>query len=202
MDRQKAIRFGTLMSFGIIFESLILVASHLGRPPEITPLIMIAMIFAASLVGRALAYLTIFEWLRHPFTEVVAHSSGVGEDVHPITSDGTFLGTVREVVGTWICCPICAGTWGALGLMLFYIIDPVGGSVLVFTLGAASAGSILTRVVETVEWIGHNQHEQTGHLNRANRETGKEKENLLDFTHPEVYANFNDLYGWSKKDVD
>lgn len=168
---RRAIRFATLVAFGLVFEGCILLASHAGHPPQFDTLILVALILAASLVGRALAYLTIFEWVRHPFTRVVPHSSGAGEDVLPLKAkkNDPAWKAVREVVGAWISCPICAGTWGALGLVLFYTLDPVGGKVLIFTLAAASAGSILTRLVETIEWAGHLTQELTGRHNRINK---------------------------------
>jgi hypothetical protein len=49
-----------------------------------------------------------------------------------------------------------------------YTVDPAGGKFIIYVLGAAGAGSILTRSAETIEWAGHYLHEMTGHWNRAN----------------------------------
>ena len=161
----------TLVTFAVIFEMLSLTGSHVFRSPDWTPLLFVAYAFATSLVGRALAYFTIFEFVRFWFTKVVSHSSGVGEDVNPIPANqrSPVLHIVREVIGVWICCPICSGVWGALGLALMYTVDPTGGRFIIFVLGAGGFAMILTRLAETIEWASRYLHEMTGHWNRVNK---------------------------------
>jgi len=171
-NRYHAVRFATLISFAIVFELLSFTGSHVFRSPDWTPLLFIAFAFASSLVGRALAYLTIFEWLRFPFTKVVKHSSGAGEDVHSLPADikSPAWKIIRQVVGDWISCPICAGTWGALGLAVFYSFDPSMGKFLIYVLGGAGFAMLISRLAELIEWSCHAAHEMAGKLNRQNKD--------------------------------
>lgn len=157
-------RFATLIAFGLAFEALVTAASHqaLAIPG---PLLLVSLGFAASLGGRALAYLTIFEWLRFPFTRIEAHSSGTGESVEPKLEN-----PVIGVIGSWLSCPVCAGTWAALLLYAVWSIWPTEGQTLIYVLGAASFGSLVTRTVEAIEWGSRLLWETTGHWNRRNKE--------------------------------
>lgn len=165
----KAIRFATLIMFAVVFEIVVTISAHLGKAPEIGALQVIVFCLGASLVGRAIAYLTIFEWLRAPFTVVVPHSSGAGEDVHPRSDKGPVI----EVIGSWVSCPICAGTWGALGIVLFYSLFPEQGWIMAVVLAAGSVGSFITRSIELIEWTAHCQHETCGRLNQQNKNACK-----------------------------
>jgi len=170
-NRYHLVRFATLIGFALIFEALSFTGSHVFRSPDWTPLLFIAFAFASSLVGRALAYLTIFEWLRFPFTKVVEHSSGAGNDVHSLSAgvESPAWKIVREVVGDWISCPICAGTWGALGLAVFYSFDPTMGKFLIYVLGGAGFAMLVSRLSELIEWSCHLSHELAGKYNRENK---------------------------------
>ena len=165
MDKNTKIRFATLVAFAALFEIAITLAVKFGASPQWTPQILISLAVGASLGGRAIAYLTIFEWLRYPFTEVIPHSSGAGESVEPFKDRGPIV----EVIGTWMCCPVCSGTWAALGLALLYVFLPVYGELVIYVIAAGSLGSILTRAVESIEWSAHFKHEATGQLNRINK---------------------------------
>ncbi|HMN10962.1 MAG TPA: DUF1360 domain-containing protein [Bellilinea sp.] len=152
----------TLFLFVIIFEVILWVTSRQSFVPD--PLLLVALAFASSLAGRAVAYMTVFEWLRAPFTEITKHSSGVGESVEPRKDRGRII----EVIGTWMCCPVCAGTWAALLLHTLYIFYPEWGQTTIYVLAAAGAGSILTRYVEAREWEGRLAWERTGFMNLYN----------------------------------
>jgi hypothetical protein len=174
----KKVRFATLLMFVAIFEATIKLVAWGGTPFEITPLLIAQMILAASFLGRAVSYFTVFEWVRAPFTEVVPHSSGAGEDVCPIKAgeDSKWHDVVREVVGTWMSCPVCAGAWGGLGLVVLYGLWPVFGTYTLLVVSIAGAASILTRVVEMVEWSGRNHREQTGATSHVNKQLAAEME--------------------------
>lgn len=160
----KAARFATLFAFCVIFEGLIQAISRKGLVmPD--PLLLVALAFGASLGGRALAYLAIFEWLRAPFTKVVRHSSGAGESVEPKDKN-----PIIGVIGAWMSCPVCAGTWAALMMYSAWVLFPVMGRNLIYVMGAASFGSLVTRTVEALEWGGRLTWELTGHWNRRNVE--------------------------------
>lgn len=156
-------RYATLIILPCILEGILFVAAHLFSV-SFTTTDLIALAVASSLAGRAIAYLTVFEWLRAPFTQVVSHSSGTGESVEP----GPY-GGVRRVIGELLSCPICSGMWAAAMLTLFFAVDPVGGRLLIYVMAAASVGSILTRLVELLEWQKCLAWERTGQLNRQNK---------------------------------
>lgn len=124
---------------------------------------------AASFGGSSLAYLTIFEWVRSPFTKVVAHSSGVGECVEPREDKGVLF----HVIGQWISCPICSGSWVATGLLLIWSFNPSFGHVLLYLLAAAGIGRVITRLTELLEWKGRHAWEETAQANRMNKEEQK-----------------------------
>jgi hypothetical protein len=156
-------RYISLIFLDITFGETLTILTHL-KQVQLDWLLLVALIGASSLAGRALAYMGIFEWVRAPFTKVVPHSSGAGEDVEP--GDHTGL---RRVIAELLSCPICAGTWSALGLMCIYILMPATGRVLIFTLGAAGYGGVLSWLSESLEWTKHLARETTGAFNRYNK---------------------------------
>jgi hypothetical protein len=161
-------RFATLIAFGLAFELVVQGATHFGFIPHFTAIEIICLFLGASLVGRAISYLTVFEWLRYPFTKLVPHSSGAGLDVHPRTDKGP----VVEVIGEWVCCPICSGTWAALGLVTFYAFFPEAGRFTLYVVGAGGAAAIWSRLGELLEWDAHLARERTGRLNLENKDRG------------------------------
>jgi hypothetical protein len=159
----KAARFLTLIVFGMLFEGVVFLVFH-QHVPDVSWLLLVSLGLAASFGGRAVAYMTIFEWLRHPFTEVVTHSSGTGESVEAKGDD-----PVIGVIGSWMSCPLCAGTWVALGLFTIFTIVPTIGSAMIYILGAASFAALTTRFHEKVEWESRLAWENTGYMNRLNK---------------------------------
>lgn len=167
MNKYKLVRWATMIALFCTLEVIISqVAKHLDNL-EIS--VIIALPFASSLAARAIAYLEIFEWLRAMFTEVVPHSSGAGEDVHPKMSHPTI-----GVIGGLISCINCAGMWAAALLLGVYAFFPTFGSTMIYILAAASIGILFTRTIELVEWKAHEAHEQTGYLNRINKRKSEE----------------------------
>ena len=157
----------TLIGFLVVFETIIfLVSLRLPQTPASIELpVVIALIPASSLVARAVGYLDIFEWLRAPFTKVVPHSSGAGEDVQPKDD----LHPCVKVFADLLYCANCSGMWAAALLMALYVLDPTMGRLEIYILGAAGTGILMTRVIEGVEWWTHVGHEIAGHLNRQNK---------------------------------
>jgi hypothetical protein len=153
-------RYATLIVFLITLETIIFVTSHVIK--SIDWMVLLALPFASSMAARAIAYLDIFEWLRHPFTKVTPHSSGVGNSVNAIG------GPIRSVIGGLLCCVNCAGMWSTVLLMAVYAIDPPVGKIMILCLGAAAIGVLVTRTIEMVEWNANLAQEKTGELNRKN----------------------------------
>ena len=147
----------TLFGFSVLF----LIETWFSQGVQVEPFLWLQLIFAASMIGRAIAYLTIFEWLRIHFAIVVPHSSGAGEDNHPRYTEG-----IRGAVSELICCPVCAGTWGAAAMLMIYKLHPAFGQNLITGLSVAAGAWLLSYVTEWVEWHKHAARETTGMLNR------------------------------------
>ena len=157
----KIKRFSTLLVFLVTLETIIFVTSRVMK--NIDWIVIAALPFASSMAARAIAYLDIFEWLRHPFTETTPHSSGVGSSVNAIG------GPIRSVIGGLLCCINCAGMWSATLLMAVYAFDPMLGKVMIYCLAAAAIGVMVTRTIEMIEWQSNLAQEKTGDMNRKNR---------------------------------
>lgn len=121
---------------------------------------VITLGLAASFAGRSISYLKIFEWFRKPFAEVVDHSSGVGQDVHPKKNLKGFWNGFAEL----ICCPVCSATWSAAVLLW---LPPV----FTYAFASASVAWLVTNSTELIEWSRHHAQEAAGKLHRdAERE--------------------------------
>ena len=153
----------TLIGIAITFELVSLGISRRGL--SLDGLTLVSLAFAASMAGRAVAYLTVFEWLREPFTKIAVHSSGVGESVEPRDDHGPAV----AVIGSLISCPVCAGVWSAALLLTVYAFEPALGRTMIYILGAGGLAQIVTRLVELLEWQGRHTWEQTGFMNRLNK---------------------------------
>jgi hypothetical protein len=152
----------TLLGFVVVFEIVLLVIA--GFKPVFDPVLLVSLALASSFAGSAIAYMPIFAWARAPFTHVVSHSSGAGESVEP-----TEKHPILNVIGMWICCPLCAGTWAGAMMVLAYAVNPDYGQVLIYILGTAGLGTVVTRHREMIEWQGRLAWEQTGMAQKQNK---------------------------------
>lgn len=152
----------TLISLFVIFVATLFVVSTYGLPE---PWVVLLLGLSASFGGRSVAYMAIFEWLRKPFSVVTNHSAGVGESVEPRTDKGPII----QAIGDWLCCPVCAGTWVALGLLVTYTANHDYGLLMMYVLSAGAIGSTLTRFIEWMEWEGRYKWEMTGQTNTLNK---------------------------------
>lgn len=160
----KAGRWAGLIILGGVFEVMNYLIGAKLETITIGEWIMLAL--AGSFVGRAVSYMTIFEWVRGMtgLTKTIPHSSGTGETVEPKHTDG-FLSAFGEL----IACPVCAGTWAGAGLLLLLAYAPTLGRPILWTVSAASVAAFWTRATEAVEWSKHSLWEYTGRANRQNR---------------------------------
>ena len=113
---------------------------------------------AAYRGGRAVAFNKVFEWLRDLFKcRVVTDTSGAGENVEACEEPG-----IWQAIGELITCPICAGTWVALGLMVIHSVSPETGRGLIVILAAAGVAELLHWASEFLSWGGRASREQAG----------------------------------------
>lgn len=146
------------------FSCLFAVETLVNRGITLSPMQWVMLAFAASMIGRASAYLSVLEWFRAPFAKLVPHSSGAGEDYHPRWHDGA-----RSAVAELICCPVCAGAWGATIILTLFKLDPAWGNTVLITLSAAAGAWLISYMTEYIEWHTHLARERTGLANRQNR---------------------------------
>lgn len=147
-----------------LFSCFFLVETLINQGVELTEFQWVQLAFAASMIGRVSAYLSVFEWFRAIFAVVEPHSSGAGADWNPRWYVGP-LSAVSEL----ICCPVCAGTWGAALLLSLMKYAPQWGEAILLTLSAAALAWFISFSTELVEWKKHEARENTGFTNRANR---------------------------------
>lgn len=152
-----------------IFVLIFAVVAWFSGVQSFDVLDVIVLGLAASFAGRSLSYLTIFEWLRRPLAQVVDHSSGAGQEVHPKKDLKGFWKGIAEL----ICCPVCSATWSAAVLLW---LPPV----FTYLFAAASVAWSNTLITELVEWSRHKAQEETGKLNGNN----KKKEVPHDYPDP------------------
>ncbi len=140
--------------FFIILNILIGAVGIYWREISLTTLILFP--FAVSMLSRAVGYLDIFSWLRSPFTQVVKHSCGVGEEVEP--KPGPF----NQVFGGLLCCLNCNSVWISLFLTILLVALPSWGTAMIYILAISTLGLLVSRLIELLEWNRHLCQETTG----------------------------------------
>ena len=114
---------------------------------------------AAFRGGRAVAFNSVFEWLRVALRcRLVADGSGAGDNWEACEEPG-FWHTLGELV----CCPICSGTWVAMMLLVANAAHPDLGKGLIVCLAAAGVAELLHWGSEFLSWSGRNAREDVGH---------------------------------------
>ena len=148
----------TLIFLDITFFAVAAIIALLGKLPQVSGGVFVLLLgFAAFRGGRAIAYNYIFKWLRDLFGVVeVDDSSGAGR-----SNEASGKG-VHKVVGELLCCPICAGTWVGMMLLLIYSLYPPFGTALIYALAAAGLGEVLEWVSEYFSWRGRAAREEAG----------------------------------------
>jgi hypothetical protein len=106
-----------LTIIGIFLTIFLGVASRINKDQKeknklnIEPFDLVLLGFSTFRLGRLVSFDTVFEPLRHPFTETVDLENGAGKVVEP-KGEG-----MKRALGEMISCPICSGTWIAAGLV-------------------------------------------------------------------------------------
>ena len=145
----------------IVLEILFLVLAYfVGRelPPIPAGWFYVLLGLAAFRGGRAVAFNKVFEWLRTLFRcRIVTDSSGAGKNAQACDEPG-----IMQALGELITCPICAGTWFAMSLLVARAINPDLGNGLIVVLAAAGIAEMLHWAGEYLEWGGRHSREQAG----------------------------------------
>jgi hypothetical protein len=101
---------------------------------------------AAHRIGRMIAFEKVAEPLREPFTATVPDESGADDTV---VARGRGL---QWALGELLSCPICVGTWAALGLSIGRLVLPGPTRFVIRVLAIAGLAELNHVVVERLEW--------------------------------------------------
>lgn len=139
----------------IVFVLAAGVATLVGITPQAEGVLLFVLFGLATLrLARSLSYNLVFKWLRDLAGVVPSpDSSGAGDSNN--VPDG-------NPIGELLSCPICSGTWSALGLYLVYALVPEFGLALLWVFGAAGLSEVLHWWSEAQEWKGREARENAG----------------------------------------
>ena len=145
----------------ILLETVFLIAAWFvgGMLPDIpSGWFYVLLALAAYRGGRAVAFNAVFEWLRSMLgCRVVRDTSGAGENNEPCEETG-----IMQALGELVTCPICSGTWFAMGLLVINSLSPEMGKGLIVVLAAAGVAELLHWASEYLSWSGRNARVQSG----------------------------------------
>jgi hypothetical protein len=111
---------------------------------------------AAHRIGRMIAFEKVAEPLREPFTATVPDGSGADDTV---VARGRGL---RWAIGELLSCPICVGTWAALGLSIGGMILPGPTRFITRVLAIAGIAELNYTAVERLEWGARSARRDAG----------------------------------------
>lgn len=151
---------GTTIGISLVFFTIAAAVALFNRlPPIPDALFFFLLALAAYRGGRAISFDYIFKWFRDLVGVVdVDDSSGAGQSANPGKKGILF------VVGEWACCPICTGTWVALGLLVLETYLPSFGTVLIYALAAAGLAEVLHNFSEAAFWRARLSREEAGSM--------------------------------------
>lgn len=144
----------------IVLEIAFVIAAYfVGRAlPDIpTGWFYVLLGLAAFRGGRAVAFNSVFHWLRDLLdVRVVPDSSGAGDNNMPGGRG------VKYALGMLVTCPICSGTWFGMALLVLRTINVDLGNGLIVVLAAAGMAEVLNWGSEFLEWGGRASREEAG----------------------------------------
>ncbi len=114
------------------------------RRSALEPMELVKLGVATYRIGHMLAYERVATPIRQPFTATVPDESGAGETV---VARGR---GAQWVLGELLSCPVCAGTWAAMGLYMGLGVAPRMTRTLIDVLTATGAAELLN---ESIEWL-------------------------------------------------
>ena len=136
----------------IVLEVLFIVAAYFvgGALPEIpTGWFYVLLGLAAFRGGRAVAFNSVFEWLRSLMgAKVVPDGSGAGDNAECPPSRNGYKYALCQLV----TCPICSGTWFGMALLVANAVSPDLGRGLIVVLAAAGVAEFLHWGSEFLAW--------------------------------------------------
>jgi hypothetical protein len=145
----------------VILELVFLVAAYaVGTQLPDIPVgwFYVLLGLAAFRGGRAVAFNKVFEWLRDLLDcRIVTDSSGAGENVEPTDKPG-----LKQTLGELVTCPICAGTWFGMALLVMNALHPALGKGVIVCLAAAGIAELLHWLSEYLSWGGRRSREEAG----------------------------------------
>jgi hypothetical protein len=146
------------------FTALFVAETLLAQGVELSIFQWIMLSLSASMIGRTVAYLGVFDWVRFLLVKEVPHSSGAGADNHPKYSSGPLA-----AIGELMCCPVCSGTWGGMALIVVFKYFPSWGNTLMTAFSVAALAWFASFATQLVEWKTNEARENTGNLNYLNK---------------------------------
>jgi hypothetical protein len=130
---------------------------RLGRQEEaVRPYDLLLLGLATYRTGRLVAFEQVAEPVRAPFTKVEPDSSGAGENV-VARGQG-----VRRAIGELLSCPLCAGTWAALALVIGLHVFPRPTRAFLAVMGATGIAELLNAATEALTWAGQAERREAG----------------------------------------
>ncbi len=98
-------------------------------------------------LGRLVAFDTIFDPVRAPFTKTTLDETGAGQTVEA-RGQGA-----QRAIGELISCPICAGTWIAAGLVYALHLLPGPARLFMTIMSTIGVVEILNALTEHLSWM-------------------------------------------------
>lgn len=123
----------------------------LGNPVDIALTGM-----ATHRIGRMIAFEKVAEPLREPFTATVPDSTGADDTV---IARGRGL---QWALGELLSCPVCVGTWAALGLSIGRMVLPGPTRFVTRVLAIAGIAELNYSAVERLEWGARRDRRDAG----------------------------------------
>ncbi len=122
----------------------------------LTPLLLAQLAFAVYRIGRMISYDKVFETYRMYFVQAIPDPTGEG---YTTQARGT---GARRAFGELICCPICAGTWVAGGLMAGLAVLPNFTLLAINIFSIVGVAELLNAATEFLQWLGQWGREGAG----------------------------------------
>ena len=126
------------------------------REDAIAPFDLVLLGLATYRTGRMVAFEPVAEPMRAPFTTLEPDRSGAGENV-VARGQGA-----QRAIGELLSCPLCAGTWAALALVLGLHLLPRQTRALLAVMGATGIAELLHAATEALTWTGQAARKRAG----------------------------------------
>lgn len=128
-----------------VFLSTLAIATSL-RELSLSPCEWVMLGLAIVRCGRMIAFELIMEPWRSTVAKTVEHAHA-GMTTEPKYDSGW-----RQSLGQLVTCPICAGTWSALVLIVGLLFWPSLFHVLIILLSAVELGEVVHELIERLCW--------------------------------------------------